>query len=229
MCLANLFVYFNHLLSLSRSLLIDCFSWGMSGFPVLCLNLKHQTHPSENIQCSISFAHKISFFFKQKSLDSDSLFPSLLPLLVSRLSSSCPEYVNYVPSRGDSFVVSGIWSDWRETEGTFQTEAAARAKATQVATGYIWLVRLNRWPEKSWGRQPEAVVKGLGGHAKEFGFYSKNLGFKQGSHVIRFAFYVKQCGRNLEDSWRDKSLEPGKQIRRKLNNPGKSQGCFKSR
>lgn len=34
--------------------------------------------------------------------------------------------------------------------------------------------------------------------------------------MIRFAFYEKHHDKSLEDSWRDKRLEPGKQIRRRL-------------
>lgn len=35
---------------------------------------------------------------------------------------------------------------------------------------------------------------------KEFGLYSKGLGFKHSGHVIRFAFYGKLNGKSLEGS-----------------------------
>lgn len=69
--LANLFVCFNHFLSLSWSLLIDCFLWGwLSGFPILCLHLKYQSCPSENVPVSISCvcSQNSFFFFLNKSL-----------------------------------------------------------------------------------------------------------------------------------------------------------------
>jgi hypothetical protein len=95
--LANLFVCFNHFLSLSWSLLIDCFLWGwLSGFPILCLHLKYQSCPSENVPVSISCVcsqNSFFFFFEQKSLVSDS-FPFPLPLSESRSPSSCLQYVD---------------------------------------------------------------------------------------------------------------------------------------
>lgn len=69
--LANLFVCFNHFLSLSWSLLIDCFLRGwLSGFPILCLHLKYQSCPSENVPVSISCvcSQNSFFFFWNKSL-----------------------------------------------------------------------------------------------------------------------------------------------------------------